>query len=134
MCGNWYFWEIGLVLFEIMYHSQAQLCLINNYLWLHFCVCEVIQYMKCFIYWTVNFKSSKPQSLQLWMQFKQLRREAWKSQDFNGDVELIGAAQTSIASFLPFLKENRATFLLVLYLLSVLVLLLSIHASFFRRF
>ena len=62
-------------------------------------------FMKCFIYWTVDFKSSKPQSLQLWMQFKQLRREAWKSQDFNGDVELIGAAQTSIASFFPFLKK-----------------------------
>ena len=29
-------------------------------------------------------KSSKPWSSQLWTQFKQLRIEAWKSQDFNG--------------------------------------------------
>ena len=41
-------------------------------------------YMKCFIYWTVDLKSGKPWSSQLWTQFKQLRREAWKSQDFNG--------------------------------------------------
>ena len=41
-------------------------------------------YMKCFIYWTANLKSSKPCSLHLWTQFKQLRIEAWKSQDFNG--------------------------------------------------
>ena len=38
--------------------------------------------MKCFIYWTA--KSSKPWSSQFWTQFKQLRTEAWKSQDFNG--------------------------------------------------
>ena len=36
-------------------------------------------YMKCFIYWTADLKSS-----QLWTQFQQLCREAWKSQDFNG--------------------------------------------------
>ena len=37
-------------------------------------------YMKCFIYWTADMKSS-----ELWSsQFKQLRKEAWKSQDFNG--------------------------------------------------
>ena len=37
--------------------------------------------MKCFIYWTADLKSS-----ELWLrtQFKQLRWEAWKSQDFNG--------------------------------------------------
>ena len=29
-------------------------------------------------------KSSKLWSSQLWTQFKQLRMEAWKSQDFNG--------------------------------------------------
>ena len=41
-------------------------------------------YMKCFIYWTADLKSSKLWSSQLWTQFKQLRTEAWKSQDFNG--------------------------------------------------
>ena len=40
--------------------------------------------MKCFIYWTADLKSSKPWSSQLWTQFKQLRIEAWKRQDFNG--------------------------------------------------
>ena len=40
--------------------------------------------MKCFIYWTADLKSSKLWSWQLWMQFRQLRIEAWKSQDFNG--------------------------------------------------
>ena len=40
--------------------------------------------MKCFIYWTADLKSSKLWSSQLWTQFKQLRRGAWKSQDFNG--------------------------------------------------
>ena len=39
--------------------------------------------MKCFIYWTADLKSSKLWSLQLWTQFKQLRIEAWKSQDFS---------------------------------------------------
>ena len=41
-------------------------------------------YMKCFIYWTADLKSSKLWSSQLGTQFKQLRTEAWKSQDFNG--------------------------------------------------
>ena len=41
-------------------------------------------FMKCFLYWTADLKSSKLWSSQLWMQFKQLRIEAWKSQDFNG--------------------------------------------------
>ena len=41
-------------------------------------------YMKWFIYWTADLKSSKLWSSQLWTQFKQLRIEAWKSQDFNG--------------------------------------------------
>ena len=40
--------------------------------------------MKCFIYWTADWKSSKLRSSQLWTQFKQLRIEAWESQDFNG--------------------------------------------------
>ena len=40
--------------------------------------------MKYFIYWTADLKSSKPWPSQFWTQFKQLRREAWKSQDFNG--------------------------------------------------
>ena len=31
-------------------------------------------YMKCFIYWTVDFKSSQIWSSQLWTQFKQLRK------------------------------------------------------------
>ena len=31
-----------------------------------------------------DYKSSKLWSSQLWTQFKQLRIEAWKSQDFNG--------------------------------------------------
>ena len=41
-------------------------------------------YMKCFIYWTVDLKSSKLWWSQLWTQFKRSRIEAWKSQDFNG--------------------------------------------------
>ena len=35
-------------------------------------------YMKCFIYWTADSKSSKLRSSQLWTQFKQLHIEAWK--------------------------------------------------------
>ena len=45
---------------------------------------DVKWYMKCFICWTVHLKSGELWSLQLWMQFKQLSIEAWKSQDFNG--------------------------------------------------
>ena len=41
-------------------------------------------YMKCFIYWTADLKSSELWSSQLWTQFKKLRIEAWKNQDFNG--------------------------------------------------
>ena len=41
-------------------------------------------YMKYFICWTADLKSSKLWSSQLWTQFKQLRIEAWKIQDFNG--------------------------------------------------
>ena len=41
-------------------------------------------YMKYFIYWTADWKSSKLWSAQSWTQFKQLRIEALKSQDFNG--------------------------------------------------
>ena len=41
-------------------------------------------YMKCFIYWTADLKSSELWSSQLRTQFKQLRIEAWKSQAFNG--------------------------------------------------
>ena len=41
-------------------------------------------YMKCFIYWTADLKSSELWPSQLWTQFKQLRIETWKSQDFNG--------------------------------------------------
>ena len=40
--------------------------------------------MKYFIYWTADWKSSELWSAQLWTQFKQLRIEALKSQDFNG--------------------------------------------------
>ena len=42
------------------------------------------------VVWNISYielrivKSTKPWSLQLWTQFKQLRIEAWKSQDFNG--------------------------------------------------
>ena len=39
--------------------------------------------MKCFIYWTADFKSSKLWYSQLWMQVKQLCIEVWKSH-FNG--------------------------------------------------
>ena len=39
-------------------------------------------YIKYFIYWTADVKSCKLWSSQLWMQFMQLRMEAWKSQDF----------------------------------------------------
>ena len=46
--------------------------------------CFMKWYMKCFIYWTADLKSSELWSSQLWTQFKQLRIEAWKSQDFNG--------------------------------------------------
>ena len=45
---------------------------------------DVKWYMKCFIYWTADLKSSKLWSSQFWTPFKQLRIEAWKSQDFNG--------------------------------------------------
>ena len=45
---------------------------------------DVKWYMKCFLYWTADLKSSKLWSSQLRTQFKQLRIEAWKSQDFNG--------------------------------------------------
>ena len=45
-------------------------------------------YMKCFIYWSVDVKSSKLRSSQLRTQFQQLRIEAWKSQYFNG-VEVL---------------------------------------------
>ena len=45
---------------------------------------EVKWYMNCFIYWTADLKSNKLGSSQLWTQFKQLRTEAWKSQDLNG--------------------------------------------------
>ena len=48
-------------------------------------VSQVVKWcMKCFIYWTADWKSSKLWSSQLWREFKQLRIEAWKSQDFNG--------------------------------------------------
>ena len=47
-------------------------------------ILKVKWYMKCFIYWTEDLKSSKLWSSQLWTQFKQVRIEAWKSQDFNG--------------------------------------------------
>ena len=40
--------------------------------------------MKCFIYWTADLKSSELWLSQLGTQFKQLRIEAWKTQDFNG--------------------------------------------------
>ena len=39
--------------------------------------------MKYFIYWNADWKSSKLWSAQLWTQFKQLRIEALRSQDFN---------------------------------------------------
>jgi len=45
---------------------------------------DVKWYMKCFIYWTADLKSSELWSSQLWTHFEQLRIEAWKSQDFNG--------------------------------------------------
>ena len=36
-------------------------------------------YMKCFIYWTADLKSSKLWSWQLWTQIKQLHIEAWNA-------------------------------------------------------
>ena len=51
--------------------SASFLVLVNN------------THIKCFIYWTADLKSSKPRSSQLWTQIKQLRVEAWKSQDLN---------------------------------------------------
>jgi len=46
---------------------------------------EIVKwYTKCFIYWTADLKSSELWSSQLRTQFKQLRIEAWKRQDFNG--------------------------------------------------
>ena len=39
--------------------------------------------MKYFIYWISDVESSKLWSSQLWTQFIQLRREAWKRQDLN---------------------------------------------------
>ena len=44
---------------------------------------DVTWYMKCFIIELRILKSSKLWSSQLWMQFKQLHIEAWKSQNFN---------------------------------------------------
>ena len=44
---------------------------------------DVKWYMKCFMHWTADLKSSKLWSSQLWTQFKQLHIEALKSQDFN---------------------------------------------------
>ena len=58
---------------------------------------DVKWYMKCFIYWTADLKSSKPWSSQLWTQFKQLRIEAWKSQDFNGLIRYRWDALTNWA-------------------------------------
>ena len=54
---------------------------LDNYTTLSF---NVKWYMKCFMYWTAELKSSELWSSQLWTQFKELRIEAWKSQDFNG--------------------------------------------------
>ena len=34
--------------------------------------------------WTADMKSNEEWSSQLWSQFFQLRKEAWKTQDFNG--------------------------------------------------
>ena len=54
---------------------------------------DVKWYMKCFIYWTADFKSSKLWSSQLRTQFKQLRIEAWKSLELTNDQ-----LPTSVAS------------------------------------
>ena len=53
-----------------------------------------IRYVSYIELWIL--KSSKLWSSQLWTQFKQLRIEAWKSQDFNGvwtrDLDLVSIA------------------------------------------
>ena len=61
-------------------------------------------YMKFFIYWTADMKSSELWSSQWWTQFKQLRKEAWKSQDFNGvwTRDLARSPQESTAQKLSF--------------------------------
>jgi len=61
--------------------------------------------MNCFIYWTADFKSSKLWSSQLWTQFKQLRMEAWKSQDFNGVWGLPVTQQLLLMLFVARLQE-----------------------------
>ena len=53
-------------------------------------------YLKYFIYWTADVKSSKLWSSQLWTQFYAIAyEEAWKIQDFNGvwtrDLAIKGA-------------------------------------------
>ena len=60
---------------------------------------DVKWYMKCFIYWIADLKSSKPWSSQLWTQFKQLRREAWKSQERRTGIARSGV-QTPLKSWL----------------------------------
>ena len=53
-----------------------------KYFWATLKLMFVKWYMKYFICWTTDLQSSKLWSSQLRTQFKQLRIEAWKSQDF----------------------------------------------------
>ena len=73
---------MGNQLYGYVEWRNCPLCSMKHFLSLHSHI--VKWYMKCFIYWTADLKSSKPLSSQLWTQFKQLRVEACKSQDFNG--------------------------------------------------
>ena len=74
-------------------------------------------YMKCFIYWTADLKSSKLWSSQLWTKFKQLRIEAWKSQDFNGvwtlDLVIPGRRSNQLSYEIAFM-----TAMIIAYLIS----------------
>ena len=56
-------------------------------------------YMKYFLYWTADLKPSRLWSWQLWTQFKQLRIEAWKSQNFNGVWTRVLAKFVRMSSF-----------------------------------
>ena len=69
-------------------------------------------YMKCFIYWTADLKSSKLWSSQLWTQFKQLRIEAWKSQEFNEVMILTGY----VATYLRMLQHTFSKVSVILFL------------------
>ena len=80
-------------------------------------------YMKCFIYWTADSKSSKLWSSQLWTQ---LRIEAWKSQDFHKSTKRIQQSLWSVSIFFSTTTVLISPQLLVvLYILSYIALWFS---------